>query len=113
MSRYSRQDPQVKNGLVTEEVSGWSGCNLEGMLGEVVERLKTEQQRYAVDYANLRLESVPKDYDDGYHIVLVGDRPATPTEIAAQLKRDNVQAAQRGEYRRQQYEQLKKEFGGP
>ena len=106
---YWNNVTKVKNGMVTERLD--SSFDAEGAISEVIERLKLEEQHHSVDYSNLRLSMESRDWEDGESLSLLGDRPATPEEIAAQSKEDAQDAAQRKEWDLKQLETLQKKYG--
>jgi len=108
MSRYNNKPLEVKNGKVTEIVN--SSPDLVGLLEKVISKLQKEFTHYP-KYTNLKLESVPQDYEDGYHTVLMGTREATDEEKKAWEDHQAGEDKQRKEWDLQQLEYLKKKYG--
>lgn len=77
---------------------------LEGQLDEVIAYLKTLQNRYADKITCLELRDCK--YDDKQEYILSWDRPENKEEIT---QRENKDLAAK-QYRRHEYERLKKEF---
>lgn len=96
--------------MVTERVNDYMDSPLEGTISEIIEALKLEEQRYSVTHTNLRVDKVAEDYEDGYKFVLLGDRPATPEEIAIQAKEDAEAREQRKKWDLAQLELLKAKY---
>ena len=77
---------------------------LEGQLDEVIAYLKTLQNRYATKVTYIELHDCK--YDNGHEYVLLWDRPENKEETT---QRENKEQAAK-QYRRDEYERLKKEF---
>lgn len=100
--------------MVTEVLQAGLDWQLEGSLDKAVACIQ-ELQRYNLDkgtvtHTNLRLEVLARDYEEGNHLCLVGDRQATPEEIATQEEEDNKQRARQKEWDLKQLEALKKKY---
>lgn len=77
---------------------------LEGAIDVAIVRLQALCQKYNGKTIKLDLQTCPYDDTNEYHVVW--EREETADEIA---KRSREEASQK-EYRRKQYESLKKEF---
>src|ERR1035437_9174200 len=102
---------KVVNGMVTERVNDYMDSPLEGTIDEVIAALLEEKKIYSSTHTNLRIDRVPEDYEEGYKFVLLGDRPATPEEIASQVKEDTEAAEQRKKWDLQQLKALQDKYG--
>lgn len=98
----------IENGVVTDELCTW--IDLEGSIDKVVNRLHEEQQRYAVDYDNIRLSKEQEPYDEGYRYVLVGDRPPTEAEKAEYERVKVFQQKQHEEWDKKKLAELKAKY---
>lgn len=105
MSRWNK----VINGMITERLD--SSFNATGTIGEVIERLKLEEQHYTVGYDNIRLSMESRDWEEGESLVLSGDRAATPKEIAAQAAEDAVAAENQKAWDLTQLKALQAKYG--
>ena len=76
-------------------------------LDSVIELLQRLKETHSAKYSNLRLDYEYVSYSKKEKLVLKGDREETPEEVT---KRINSEQKNK-EYRRQQYEELRKEFG--
>lgn len=77
-------------------------------LSKVVEDLHKLYCKHSKNFTNLRLVyEYGYGYSDNKYLVLKGDREETPEEVTKRLNSEQKNK----EYRRQQYEELKKEFG--
>lgn len=110
---YWNNVTKVENGVVTERVNNYMDSPLEGTIDEVIAALLEEKKIYSTTHTNLRVDRVSNDdpYEDGYKFVLLGDRPATPKEIAAQAKEDAVALQHQKEWDLQQLKALQAKYG--
>jgi len=88
-------------------VSGYlDGCTLDQAI-EVLQKIKNDAAKRYPNFTNLRLDYRSDLYDgDTYRLYLIGDRDETDHEMNKRLQDESQAQA----YRRQQYENLKKEF---
>jgi hypothetical protein len=97
--------------LVGTRISQKSLYELEGTVDDVIKRLKedeTQIKEVYPQYSNVRLDLSYIGRDDGHELWFIGDRPMTEKEIAEQKETE----ARSQQWRRDQYERMKKEFGG-
>jgi hypothetical protein len=92
--------------LVSQELETLDLCDLEGSLDEAIKRLQGLRDRYSDKKIRLALQS--RTYDEGQRYAVIWDRPENNKELKERLEQEK----QSKDYRRQQYENLKKEFGG-
>jgi len=90
--------------LVTEKLESLGLYDLEGTIDSVIERLQRLKETYKGKDISLDLRS--QEYDDGKEYAVVWARPENEKETAKRLE-DETKSK---EYRRQQYDRLKKEF---
>lgn len=98
---------EVKNGLVTEILS--EDPNLEGTISEIEVRLHELEHRYSVTHSNICIDSLPRDYEDGDHYVVIGSRPATTDEKLIWEAELTSRKVQTEAWRARQIEQLEAE----
>lgn len=101
---------EVRKGLVTEILNTSVDYSLVGSIQKALDTLRLQEQTYSVDYSNIRLDMVPQDYEDGYTLVLVGDRPATNKEVQAWNEEQDRRNGQKEQRERQQFEILKAKY---
>lgn len=93
---------------VREELEAWS--DPEGRtLDDVVKELRAAQRKYK-EYICIRIVKIPYKYEVGEYWALEGERPETTQERERRLSRRSKIDEESREFRRKQYEQLKKEF---
>lgn len=90
-------------------------CSVSGdlddlTLDEAIQSLTDYKETYGTAYTNLRVEDTRRDYEDGYELSLMGDRPETERERELREKWEQQRAFDQAQWRRKQYEALKKEF---
>ena len=90
---------------VNQELSRLSLYDFDGDLNNVILML----QRIREDYPDkkIKLDLTTSRYDDDKEYAVVWERPENEEEIAKRLEDE----AKRKEYRRAEFERLKKEFG--
>lgn len=101
MPKSKKKEDLVR--VIIEEDLGLSWATL----AKAIENLQNLRDKYEGLFSNLRIDSEPNKYEEGYHLVLVGERPKTDDE----KRREKEREAQNKEWRKEQYEKLKKEFG--
>jgi hypothetical protein len=103
----------MKKKTVRERIQSISFYDLEGSIENVIQYFQnlkgsTETEKYYSHYTSFALEIQPKEYGDGDELCLMGIREETDAEF----KKWQKQESQQRDWRRKQYESLKKEFEG-
>lgn len=93
---------------IREELQSWDNPE-DRTLDEVVEELRVAQRKYK-EYICIRIVKIPYKYEVGEYWALEGERPETTQEIERRLSKRSKADKESQEFRRKQYEQLKKEF---
>lgn len=101
---------EVKDGKITEVLDSYLDGSLTSSLDRAIRSLTDLRVRHAAKYTNLRINDSPNEYDEGSHLELHGDRPATikeqqlwDQELAQRKKRQD-------KWDREQFEVLKAKF---
>ena len=90
--------------MVTKKKTTWDACDLEGKLSTLIERLKKLKD----DIGDVEISTeLYEDYDNyGFSMNFNEQRLETEQELQQRIQQEE----NRKSYRKQQYEQLKKEF---
>ena len=97
------------DGLTIEVLDG--SLDLTGTTDEVVKMLQEKTTYHeGKGFRNIKLDSVPRQWEEGYEIVMTGERDSTDEEKAAHAKKVADDKAQQEKWARQQYENLKARF---
>lgn len=76
-------------------------------LDDAEKRIAEWKAKYSATHTNLRFDTAPVPWEDGYELCLFGTRPENDEE-----RERRIEMEERGrESRRRYYESLKKEFG--
>jgi len=98
----------LKNGkwVMVEVLEKYSLYQLEGDVDKAIKKLQEDKEEHAKNFIELSLEVKSDPYENETCLCLVGDRPLTEEEEQARITEDEKRKARR----KQQYENLKKEF---
>ena len=94
--------------LVFQNITTISFYDLEGSIQEAIEYL--QRIKLPAGFESIQIKSQSKQYEDGEELVAFAMRNATQEEILLLDKDKNTQDQQSKEWRRKQYESLRKEF---
>lgn len=102
---------EVKNGMVEVSLdSGFQDSIEDRTIDQVITYLYQLKLNYADDYNRLAIKMDHIPYTDTEKLCLFGTRLASAAEIMEWDQKEKKRQEFNAEYRRSQYEQLKKEF---
>lgn len=110
-----RKDYREHEGQVYEmvQLTSYSYYDLEGTYDEVLAKLMKERDYFTKDVPYFKVElSVGNTCGDGDRLYVVGWKLVTGTELETYRARQRKEEETRLQYRKTEYERLRKEFGG-
>jgi hypothetical protein len=100
--------PKIIWVLLEESIDSY----IDGLtLDEITEYFKTLHTKYS-KYSHLKLERCHCKYDEGYNLVLLGEREECKEEQKNRLRKEKFERAQTLRWEKEQYKRLKKKFEG-